>query len=248
MKQSITIVLATVIAAFSQGQEEPAPDARELIFVEPTAQELEPVENVFTYHTPDYPYRIRKILFDRAHRENEFQFLIKPSFRPETLLTVRKKGDEFIAQVLIPEEQIWHYTGDDAELKVIEKVKTFPKDLADPASRLWQTMLLRTRFKWRRPVTDSTSYMLIRAVLDGTSYVFVGSDPRRRIIMAKSDNPARGTKPYLLARIGEHLIEFVEANRENESQILKDTQELISLLERALMEEEASNSTSDGIR
>ena len=75
MKQSITIVLATVIAAFSQGQDEPAPDARELIFVEPTAQELEPVENVFTYHTPDYPYRIRKILFDRAHRENEFRHL-----------------------------------------------------------------------------------------------------------------------------------------------------------------------------
>jgi hypothetical protein len=204
--------LLLFIPGYTLAQLEPAP----------LAQELEPVQNALTYHTPAYHVRMRHLLFNRAERGSEFQFLCMPSFRPETLLTVRRTGEGYIAQVLRPEKQIWSFKGDDKELNVTEKKKRLPSPLAERTRGLWQTMLLRTTFQRRN------------RVLDGISYVFLGHVPGYFQLTAESCNPESGTKPKMLASIGGLLIAYVEASPDQEEDIQKRVAELMDQLDAAI--------------
>jgi len=219
MKRRTVTLILVLVATRSYAQRELAPPA----------QELEPARSALTYHSPEYPVRIREVLFKKAQWRNEFQFLSMPSFLPETLLTVRSSGDEYIAQVLRPEKRIGSYKGDEAELRVIEKEKRLPKLLAERARGLWQTMLLRTKFQRRR------------RVLDGVSYTFLGSPPGYSRLTARSSNPVPGTKPNLLARIGSLLIAYVASDPAQTKDLEAQLEETMKQLEHALRTGDSSN-------
>ncbi|GEM_PF-5441940 len=211
MKNCLVIPLFPLLSFYAAAQE-PAPPA----------QELEPVRNAFTHHTPEYSLRIRKLLFDSMDDQNEFQFLSMPAFQPETLLSVRKSGATYTAQVVRAETSIWYYKGDDEKLKVNIVTKTLPPKLALRAEALWEGMLLRTRFQRRQ------------LVLDGISYVFLGFAGDYGFLTAQSANPEAGTKPAILGHIGQLLIQYVEAKPEQEQKILNSLQEHMSDLEQKL--------------
>jgi len=68
--------------------------------------ELEPLESALTCHTPAYHLRLRSVLLARSGG-NDLQCLTLPSFEPETLLSVYRTGDGWLAEVVAPEQQIW---------------------------------------------------------------------------------------------------------------------------------------------
>jgi hypothetical protein len=216
MKRLLPILLLCLPAIGSSAQDEKAPPA----------QDLEPVVRAFAYQTPEYRIRLRDVLFERAEWRNEFQFLRMPSFQAEALLTVRREGEDFVAQVLRPTSQVWAYRLSTNDLEVIEKQKKLPRELAGRACRLWQNMLLRTRFQKRN------------LALDGIGYAFLGRAPGYTQLAAESHNPEKDTKPDLLARVGDQLIAFVEATTNDECNIEKATGLLMNRMEEALKEAE----------
>lgn len=186
------------------------------------AHELQPVQNAFTYHTPEYHARLRRILFGRAAWRNEFQFLMLPSFEPETLLTLREEKGEYRAHVLRPNIQIWGFRSGEAPFSLEEREKVLPKHLAERGVELWRTMLLRTRYQRYDPM------------LDGVSYFFIKREPGSGPLLAESRNPAGGTKPGFIAGIGELLIKYVEAPPKKEQKIQQRIEELMDRLESAI--------------
>lgn len=190
----------------------------------PIVWELEPVESALTYHTPEYHIRMRRVFSQSSTgtMTSEFQLLLLPSFESETLLTVGKHGEEFIAQVLRPDKQIWTYEGDDATLEVSRKEKKLATPLAERAGSLWRTMLLRTKYQRRR------------LALDGTSYVFLSHAPDYPPLVGALSSSDWGRRPYLLAQIGECLIAYVEEGQEKEETLLSRLADLMKQLESAI--------------
>lgn len=212
MKQTRVIIAICLAFYTASAQEDWAPPA----------QELEPVEDALTYHSPDYQVRLRDVLFAKAPKDSVCQFLRKPSFHPESLLTIWHNDSNYIAQVLHPNMNIWYYKGDLPTLQVSATEKELPDELAKRVSSLWHTMLLRTKFQRRNHA------------LDGISYTFLGTVPGYSEITAQSRNPEKGTKPDMLAEIGLHLMNYVMVPPDEEKNIEAQIGDLIDKLENSL--------------
>lgn len=187
-------------------------------------QELEPLDSVLvqSQRSSEYNAKLRRILFPQTEPRDHFQFFVKPALRTETLLTVRKEKNEYTAQVRRPERPVYHHEGD-SQLKVTEQEKRLPAPVAQRATKLWQAMVLRARFK---PFVIG---------VDGVSYVFLASHrDYNPTLAAETWSPAQNSKPGLLAEIGTLLISYVQAPPDAEETILKQLDENMTRLETAL--------------
>jgi hypothetical protein len=200
------------------GPAQRVPDTAEIL-----SGDLEPMPSALTCHTPDYPLHLRQVLLERAPKACDLQFLAMPSFEPERLLTVHQVGGQYAAQVLIPERQVWAFASNVAEIQCQKVEKPLPKPLAERACRVWTSMLRRTRH-------NESPFLLP----DGISYAFLRDQPGSGTWTGQSSNPQPGTRPQVLADIGDHLIAFVRADAADESHLLAQVAKALDRLEASL--------------
>ena len=216
-------------------------------------EDLEPVPSALTYHTPEYHQSLRQVLFGKAPRRSDVQFLILPSFEPETLVSIYDVDNGFEVQIVRAEKQIWNegnsrnvageIVGDGGvRIQIVtpdqqrswdeEKAGEVPCKVmkkALPASvyvrlkALWKSMLLRTQHQRND-----------RQVIDGVSYVFVSYERGIGWRSGRAHSPAEGTRPFMLAEIGKLVVAFVEAESSAEEETLSRMTELMDNLESML--------------
>ena len=197
----------------------------------PPSQELFPMESGITCHTPEYTLKLRALLFENkesgghvpggVQAEELFQFLRLPPFTPETLLTVSRRGANYVATVISPLRQIWSFDGDIANLDVSRKEKQLPVSIAQRADRLWLEMLARARFAESGIYPDAEGYCFFKWVKGcGT--------------LAGETYPRKNTRPAMLAGIARGLVEFVSADAKSEAAILTRLDTQIGALENEL--------------
>ena len=184
--------------------------------------DLEPLESALTYQTAEYHVRLRQVLRQKAPDDCVLQFLAMPSFQPETLLSLHRVGQGYEAQVLSPKEQIWYSKAPVDQIECIEARKGFPAATAERLREVWKQMLRRTRYSEAPPTT-----------LDGISYAFLnlerGGGPSGR-----TSNPLPGTRPNLLAQIGEDVIAYVRADAAAAAALLAKVDTALAQLEASL--------------
>ncbi len=185
--------------------------------------DLEPMESALTYHTPAYHVHLRRALIDRAPRLCVLQFLVLPSFEPETLLSLHQVDGRYEAQVLAPKLQIWAFEGDVGKIECSECKKHLPVQTAERLCRVWNRMLLRTRHNVSRHL-----------VLDGVGYAFMGYERGPGHMSGEASNPEQGTRPYVLADIGEAVVAYVRADSASEHAILAKVSKSLDELEASL--------------
>lgn len=232
MKTLLSLLSLTIVLAAK---------AQSDLLVTGPAIELEPVESALTYHTPAYHSNIRKVLFSKIKDPFKFQFLSLPSSSPERLLSVCKTSEEnYYGQTLAPERQIWNYDGDVTNINVLTKTKILPKRLVEKACRVWEDMLIRTRYQGRNVILDGIGYVFLCEVKIKNGY-----EPT---LTGESYNPEEGTRPRLLADIGGLLYRYVNCSKEEEQNLEREILGLLAKLEAAVKEaEKASNKASQAI-
>jgi len=207
----------------------------------PPSQELLPLASGITYHSPEYYAKIRAVLFrgpdiedpfaSCAPWEDEFQFLKLPPFTPETLLTVSRKGTNYVAVVRQPKKQIWTFGGDTADLAVDQKEKLLPAPLAQRADRLWREMLIRARFAESGVYPDAVSYCFFKWIKGAGT-------------LAGETHPRNNTKPSILVGVALNIVQFINADAKDEEGLLANIDSLMRKLEEKLDGEgESSNKT-----
>ena len=197
MKKLLSLLTLTLVLAAK---------AQSDLLVAGLAIELEPVESALTYHTPAYHSNIRKVLFPKIKDPVKFQFLSLPSFSPERLLSVCETSEgDYYGQTLSPERQIWDYDGDVTNINVVTKTKVLPKRLVEKACRVWEDMLIRTRYQGRNVILDGIGFVFLCKVKIKNGY-----EPT---LTGKSSNPEKGTRLRLLADIGGLCINTSTAQR-----------------------------------
>lgn len=178
----------------------------------------------------EYRNKLQQVLFERAGWDYLFQFLSKPSFRAETLLSVRLEGENYMAQVLRPMHQsIWSYNGDLSEMPVMVDEKVLPGSLAARTRKVWITMLLRSRYQRNTPMPD------------GVTYEFFGRAEGYSGLAGQSSNPESGTRPYQLAEIGKALVRYVKAPPEDHGHLEAELRRRLQTLEKSLEESQSAD-------
>lgn len=125
--------------------------------------DLEPLQSALTDHTPEYHVRLRQVLMKKAPDHSVLQFLVMPSFAPETLLSLHRVGQGYEVVVISPKEQIWGTLKVSVgEIECIEARKSLPAATAERMCVVWKKMLLRTRDPEAGPT-----------MLDGVGYTFL---------------------------------------------------------------------------
>lgn len=185
--------------------------------------DLEPLQSALTYHTPEYPVRLRQVLMKKAPDHSVLQFLVMPSFAPETLLSLHRVGQGYEVVVISPKEQIWYSKVSVGEIECIEARKSFPSATAEQMCVVWKKMLLRTRYTEAGPTT-----------LDGVAYAFLLSEQGLGDWGGRSSNPRPGTRPDVLAQIGEDVIAYVRADTASEQALLTKVGSALAQLEASL--------------
>lgn len=185
--------------------------------------DLEPLQSALTYHTPEYYVRLRQVLMKKAPDDSVLQFLILPSFAPETLLSLHRVGQGYEAVVISPKEQIWYSKASVDDIECIEARKSFPLPAAERMCVVWKQLLLRTRYTEAGPTT-----------LDGVAYAFLLSEQGLGDWGGRSSNPRPGTRPDVLAQIGEDVIAYVRADTASEQALLTKVGSSLAQLEASL--------------
>ncbi len=197
-------------------------------------EDLQPIQSALTYHTPGYHLKLREVLMTKAPHGPPVQLLILPSFHPETLVTLYATTERvgpwkqvertgFEAQVVRPSESIWEHRGAADEVKCTVAKRQVSGEIAERLTDLWRGMLLRTRHSSDRKVH-----------LDGVSYYFTSWKENHGTWSGMADNPAEGSRPYVLAEIGKSLIEYVEADSAAEKEALSLLTKQMDALEALL--------------
>lgn len=185
--------------------------------------DLEPMQSALIKHTSDYQVRLRQVLVEKAPDFCDLQFLVIPSFQPETLLSLYQVGHGYEAQVLTPKQQIWGFEGGMSEIECREAKKSLPVQTAERLCAAWKQMLLRTRH------TVSP-----HQVLDGVGYAFIRYERGLGHWSGESSNPEQGTRPYVLAEIGEAIVAYVQADSAAEQNLLTRVTKSLEQLEASL--------------
>ena len=186
--------------------------------------DLEPLESAFTYHTPEYHVRLRQVLRKKAPDDSLLQFLVMPSFEPETQLSLHRVGQGYEVHIVTPREQIWYSKAPVDQIECIEARKGLPAATAERLREVWKQMLRRTRYSEAPPTT-----------LDGTSYAFLNLERGPgRDWSGRASNPPPGTRPNLLAQIGEDVIAYVRADASAEPTLLAKVDSALAQLEASL--------------
>lgn len=185
--------------------------------------DLEPMQSALTYHTPSYHVHLRRALIDRAPRLCVIQFLVMPSFEPETLLSLHQVDGGYEVQLISPKLQIWAFEGDVGNIECVESKKQLPTQTAERLRGVWSRMLLRARH-------DPSPHL----VLDGVGYAFMGYERGVGHMSGESSNPEQGTRPYVLADIGEAVVAYVRADSVSERAILAKVNKSLDELEASL--------------
>ncbi|MCC7064174.1 MAG: hypothetical protein IT456_15290 [Planctomycetes bacterium] len=185
--------------------------------------DLEPLQSALTYHTPEYHVRLRQVLMKKAPDDSVLQFLVMPSFAPETLLSLHRVGQGYEVVVISPKEQIWYSKVSVGEIECIEARKSLPSATAEQMCVVWKKMLLRTRYTEAAPTT-----------LDGVAYAFLLSEQGLGDWGGRSSNPRPGTRPDVLAQIGEDVIAYVRADAASEQALLTKVGSALAQLEASL--------------
>lgn len=202
------------------------------------------MESGITSHSLQYFTKLRAVLFEnpdtgdpfasRSFSEDEFLFLELPPFAPETLLTISKRGTNYVAVLLSPEKQIWSFDGNTADLGVDRKEKLVPAPVAQRADRLWREMLIRARFAESGVCPDSVSYCFFKWIKGAGT-------------LAAKTHPRSNTKPSMLVRIAGTLVRYVNDESKDEEATLKTLDELMGKLEMELRKcKGSSNPTMEG--
>lgn len=187
--------------------------------------DLEPLESALTYHTPEYHVRLRQVLGQKAPDDCVLQFLAMPSFEPETLLSLHRVGQGYEVQVLSPKEQIWGSKTPVEQIECTEARKGFPAATAERLREVWKQMLRRTRYSEAPPTT-----------LDGISYAFLNLERGvGRDWSGGTSNPLPGTRPNVLAQIGEDVIAYVRADAAAEQALLTKVDTALAQLAASLV-------------
>jgi hypothetical protein len=84
-----------------------------------------------------------------------------------------------------------------------------PGPVAARVTKLWRSMLLRTRYS----TADGVH-------LDGVSYLFFSWEQRVGDMGGEANNPSEGTRAFVLAEIGNCLVSYVEAEPEKRAELL----------------------------
>lgn len=211
-------VLASVLAFCSCSHEKDPPPALVALH-----GDLEPIESALTYHSPAYHGRLREVLIDKAPRPYVLQFLIKPSFEPETLLSLYRVDGRYEAQVRAPEVRIWGAEGGFGNIECKEAKKQVPAQTAERLCRVWNQMLVRTK----RSMSDYLAF-------DGESYAFMGYQEGLGYMSGETSNPEQGTRPHVLAGIGEAMVAYVLADPASEHVLLANVTTSLDGLEASL--------------
>lgn len=186
--------------------------------------DLEPLESALTYHTPEYHVRLRQVLRQKAPDDGLLQFLVMPSFEPETLLSLHRVGQGYEAHIVTPREQIWYSKTPVDQIECTEAKQGFPAATAERLLVVWKQMLRRTRYSEAPPTT-----------LDGTSYAFLNLERGvGRDWSGRTSNPLPGTRPNLLAQIGEDVIAYVRADAAAAPALLTKVDTALAQLEASL--------------
>lgn len=196
--KSLSLLFTLTLALTAQAQSD--------LLVAGPAIELEPIESALTYHTPTYYFNIGKVLFQKIKGPVKFHFLSLPSFSPERLLSVCETSEgNYYGLTLSPERQIRYYDGDVTNINVATKTKILPKRLVEKAYRVWEDMLIRTRYQGRNVILDGIGFVFLCKVKIKNGY-----EPT---LTGKSSNPEKGTRLRLLADIGGLCINTSTAQR-----------------------------------
>lgn len=162
--------------------------------------DLVPVESSLTYHSPEYHLKLREILMRKAPAKCPLQFLVVPSFEPETLLSLHEVEGGFEAQVVKPDQQIWPLRATQQAIVCTERNAVVPVPIAVRLTGLWRSMLLRTHYSTSEP-----------QILDGVSYLFFSWKQRVGDWSGEANSPGKGTRAFAMAEVGECLVSYVEA-------------------------------------
>ncbi|MCB9886048.1 MAG: hypothetical protein H6838_11170 [Planctomycetes bacterium] len=163
------------------------------------------------------------MLMERAPEFCDLQFLVMPSFGPETLLSIYRVDRGYEAQVLTPKQQVYAFEGRVSEIECTEAKKSLPVKTAERLCGAWKQMLLRTRDTVSPP-----------RVLDGVGYAFIRYERGLGHLSGESSNPEQGTRPYVLAEIGEAVVDYVQAESALEQAFVTTMAKSLDQLEASL--------------
>lgn len=181
------------------------------------------MESALTHHTPDYHVHLRRVLMRKAPSFCVLQFLVMPSFQPETLLSLYQVDRGYEAQVLTPKQQIWAFEGNVTDIECREVRKGLPAHTAERLCGVWKQMLLRTRHSVSTHIG-----------LDGVGYAFMRYERGLGHWSGESSNPEHATRPFVLAEIGESVVAYVEADSASEPALLTKMTRSLEQLEASL--------------
>lgn len=124
----------------------------------------------------DYERNLNQIFNLSAIEENQFYFLVKPSFEPENLLVLTKQADNYILTHTILVENYWGVFYADKNITAVDKTE-FTSELAKDVGDKLSYLLDRTIADARHPranifTLDGVVYILSKIVGDKPKSVF----------------------------------------------------------------------------
>lgn len=179
------------------------------------------------------------------------QMLVMPSFEGEFAVQLHgKKDDTFLSEApqvfvtySIADKNIayslpprlefrvpgWRENRKKERIRVSTSSAEIPKDLATRVLRLWEDMLLRTRYEEQSVVSTRDVERIIR--MDGTSFEFSA-----RNAYGETWSPQEPSSPLLLVELGATLIEYAKAAVGDRPGAIKHIEDKATELERYLSE------------
>jgi hypothetical protein len=169
------------------------------------------------------------------------QLVVRPSFDPELVVRLHgKKGDndfdstsQFFLTYSVADKNIWYSMSENGRGKKSDKVKVstitteIPKPLAIRIERLWEQMLLRTRYR-EQDVRSSGDRVI---GTDGTTFEFSAWNA-----YGETWSPEERLSPLLFVELGASLVDYCKATSGDRPAAAKEIENKAAQLEQYLNE------------
>ena len=187
----------------------------------------------------------------KLHGDYFAQMLVMPSFEGEFAVRLHgSKDDRFLSEAarvfvtysvadkniaysLPPRLEVrvpgWRQSRKKERIRVSTTSAEIPKELATRVLRLWEEMLLRTRYEEQSVVSTRDVERIIRT--DGTSFEFSALNA-----YGETWSPQEPSSPLLLVELGATLINYSKAPAGERPGVMKQIEDKASELEKYLSE------------
>jgi hypothetical protein len=226
------IALSSIVHATDEASPIPEPD------------HLKPV-GLYQYQN-DLLTRYRNQIRSRLKLDSYFfaQMLVMPSFGNEFVVRLhgKAKGEDdftrasqFFLTYSVADQSIWYSMPENngnhrqGKVKISSSSDEIAKPLATRLLRLWEQMLLRTRYREQDVVSSREGEGIVGT--DGTTFEFAVWNAR-----GETWSPEQRKSPLLLVEIGESLVKYCNAKPQEKPDAMKEIETKAAQLEEYLTE------------